>query len=337
MKGMSIMKRDAYVDNARLILIFFVVFGHMIQPFIKDSQAINTLYLWIYTFVMPAFIFLSGFFAKGIDNKQELIKLAKKLLLPYVMFQLIYTAYYFFIGKEGWLNSIFYPHWALWFLISLFSWHVLLTVFKKLTPIKGILVAVFLGLIVGYVDEIGHLFSLSRTIVYFPFFLAGYWATREQINTLKINKLKIFSVFIMIATAFFIYSSGGFQTGWLLGSKSYIYLGFASSGAFIRLIVYVTKAFMAISILAWIPQQRLIFTHLGERTVYVYLLHGFFIQFFRENSFFEVNSLFDLLGLATISAAIVLILSTRVVLTVWQPAVEGKITNIINSLKQKAH
>lgn len=76
------MKRDAFFDNAKLLLIFFVVFGHMIQPFIGESNAIHTLYMWVYTFSMPAFIFLAGFFAKGSGNMAYILQLTKKLLFP---------------------------------------------------------------------------------------------------------------------------------------------------------------------------------------------------------------------------------------------------------------
>src|SRR5690625_864252 len=117
---MRYLERNAYFDNAKIILIFLVVFGHLIQPFISASSELNTLYLWIYTFHMPAFIFLAGFFAKGSGNKEYIINLAKKLLIPYILFQLLYTGYYFFIGKENWQTGIFYPHGPFWFLFSLF-------------------------------------------------------------------------------------------------------------------------------------------------------------------------------------------------------------------------
>ncbi|MEM5595768.1 acyltransferase family protein [Niallia circulans] len=58
-------QRDYYFDNAKFILIFFVVFGHFIQSFINDNQNIYTLYKVIYTFHMPAFILISGFLPKG--------------------------------------------------------------------------------------------------------------------------------------------------------------------------------------------------------------------------------------------------------------------------------
>src|SRR5699024_53133 len=104
---MRYLERNAYFDNAKVILIFLVVFGHLIQPFISASSELNTLYLWIYTFHMPAFIFLAGFFAKGSGNKEYIINLAKKLLIPYIFFQLLYTGYYFFIGKENWQTEYF--------------------------------------------------------------------------------------------------------------------------------------------------------------------------------------------------------------------------------------
>lgn len=125
------MERNAFFDNAKFILIFLVVFGHMIQPFTDGSTTINTLYMWIYTFHMPAFILLAGFFAKGSGNISYILNLIKKLLVPYLIFQLIYTGYYFIIGKSGWQNDLFHPQWALWFLFSLFCWHLLLYWFKK--------------------------------------------------------------------------------------------------------------------------------------------------------------------------------------------------------------
>ncbi|WP_426638635.1 acyltransferase family protein [Priestia aryabhattai] len=58
-------KRDAYFDNVKFILIVLVVFGHLLTPFINDEQWLRTLYIFIYTFHMPAFILISGYFAKG--------------------------------------------------------------------------------------------------------------------------------------------------------------------------------------------------------------------------------------------------------------------------------
>lgn len=318
------MNRNAYFDNAKVFLIFMVVFGHLIQPFIDGSHGMNTMYLWIYTFHMPAFIFLAGFFAKGSANWKYIKNLAKKLLVPYLIFQLLYTAYYFFIGKEGWQSGIFYPQWALWFLFSLFSWHILLTWFKKIPAAAGIITAIVLGLVAGYFGDIGHEFSLSRTIVFFPFFLMGYWMTKDQVMVLKRKGFQFAAVGVLLVVAGAIYIAPEFNSGWLLASKSYGDLGLPEFGGLARLLVYGTSAAMSFSALALIPTSHSKLTKYGTRTLYVYLLHGFFIQFFREANLFEVNNYFDVIGLAVIAASIVFVLSSRPIQGLWQPIIEGK-------------
>lgn len=330
------MKRNAYFDNAKLVLIFLVVFGHMIQPFIDGSSGINTLYMWIYTFHMPAFIFLAGFYAKGSGNKTYIVKLAKNLLVPYLIFQLLYTVFYFFIGKDGWQAGVFHPHWSLWFLCSLFGWHILLSLFKKAPAVLSVSLAVLIGLFVGYFGEIGHTFSLSRTFVFFPFFLLGFWLTEKHVMWLKRKSVKMGSLIVLLAVGAAIYFAPDFNSGWLLASKSYSDLGMPAYGGLARLLVYVTSALMAMSILAWIPVSNSRLTHFGTRTLYVYLLHGFLIQVFREADVFQVNGVFGVLGIALLSAAIVLLLSTKPVQGLWQPFIEGRATIIKQTYERTA-
>lgn len=328
------MERNAYFDNAKLFLIFTVVFGHMLQPYVGDSRGINTLYMWMYTFNMPAFIFLAGFFAKGSGNVNYILKLAKKFLIPYIIFQLVYTGFYFLIGKGNWQTSLFNPHWAMWFLLSLFSWHVLLCWFKKLPTSIGLILSVLIGLIVGYVGDIGSLFSLSRTFVFFPFFLIGYSITEKQVMILKRKEIKIISIAVLTIIAIAIYVAPDFNSGWLLASKSYDDLGMPGLGGFARSLVYSTSILMSISILAWIPTKKYHVTYIGSRTLYVYLLHGFFIQFFRETDLFVVDHVLDVIGLGILSAMIVWFLSRKPVLGLWQPLIEGKATVIKNALEK---
>ncbi|ASK62022.1 hypothetical protein CFK37_07540 [Virgibacillus phasianinus] len=328
------MGRTAYFDNAKLALIFLVVFGHMIQPFTDGSQGINTLYMWIYTFHMPAFIFLAGFFAKGRGDKQYIMNLAKKLLLPYLIFQVIYSGYYFILGHDDWQTGVFSPHWALWFLFSLFSWHVLLYFFKKIPAPYSIALSVIVGLVVGYFGEIGHTFSLSRTFVFFPFFLIGYWVTKDHVMFLKRKSVQWASLAVMAIVAVAIFIAPEFNSGWLLASESYGDLGLPELGILARTLVYATSALMAMSILAWIPVKENMLTKLGTQTLYVYLLHGFFIQFFRDVDLFEVNGAVDLVGLAVIAGSIVLFLSSKPIQVVSQPVIEGKITTVWNLFNQ---
>nr|MCX3330604.1 acyltransferase family protein [Bacillus pacificus] len=76
--------RDSYFDNAKFLLIFLVVFGHILRSFINDNEFMLYLYKFIYTFHMPAFILVSGFFAKGFKRSGYVKKLAVKLIIPYL-------------------------------------------------------------------------------------------------------------------------------------------------------------------------------------------------------------------------------------------------------------
>ncbi len=51
------------------------------------------LYKFIYTFHMPAFILVSGYFAKNFKRKGYVKKLAVKLIIPYLIFQGIYSVF----------------------------------------------------------------------------------------------------------------------------------------------------------------------------------------------------------------------------------------------------
>ncbi|WP_085506330.1 acyltransferase family protein [Thalassobacillus devorans] len=318
------MKRDALFDNAKFILIFLVVFGHMIQPFTDGSKPMYTLYMWIYTFHMPAFILLAGFFAKGAGNKGYIAKLAKKLLFPYLIFQTIYTGYFFFIGKESWATGLFYPHWSLWFLVSMFCWHLLLQLFSRIPPLAGMAITVSIGVLVGYFDTIGHAYSLSRTFVFFPFFLAGYWLSKENIAQWRTVPVRIVSLAVMAVVAGLLITLPEINSGWLLGSKSYAVLNMENWGGLIRLGTYMLAGLMIVSVIAWMPGREIRWTSLGQRTLYVYLLHGFFIQYFRQIDAFKVDGILDVFGLAVLSMLIVLLLSSKPALTLAQPFIEGK-------------
>lgn len=332
------MKRNAYFDNAKLLLIFLVVFGHAIQPFVSESNSIGTLYMWIYTFHMPAFIFLAGFFAKGGGTIRYIANLAKRLLIPYVIFQILYTGYYFIIGKNNWLTEhIFYPHWSLWFLVSLFCWHMLLILYKRMPIYSGISIALLSGILIGYFDNVEHTFSLSRTFVFFPFFLLGFHVTIEQIQWLKQRSVKLIALITIVLFAIIIYYLPNINAGWLLASKSYQSLGLDYLDGLARLSVYATSTITAASILSLISKHRFSFTHLGERTLYVYLLHGFFIQYFREANLFEVTNLFGVSGMAFLSALIVFALANRFIVTIWQPLIEISTVRLQNYFRELKH
>jgi fucose 4-O-acetylase-like acetyltransferase len=274
---------------------------------------------------MPAFIIISGFFAKGIYEKGYIWKLTKKLILPYVLFQVIYGFFYYFLhGKETFKLELLDPKWSLWFLISLFFWNILLLIFNKLKPGTSLAIAVSIGLVAGFADWIANYLSLSRTLVFFPFFLAGYLLNKEHFQMLRTGKAKIAAALIMLAVTIGIICFPDLNEKWFFGSKPYSEF---ESGHFLgmwkRAGVYAIQFAMAGSFFAFVPGRRFFFTSWGKNTLYVYLLHGFIVRLFRGSSLEEyLNETFTLPILIFASFVLTALLSSKYVTSLTQPFIE---------------
>ncbi|MEH7097057.1 acyltransferase family protein [Neobacillus vireti] len=274
-------KRSKFFDNAKFILIFLVVFGHIISPLKEQDGILFTLYTAIFLFHMPAFILISGYFAKGYRKKGYLKKSVQKILIPYLIFQMIYSIYYYLIGQEEKLAFDFlHPHWSLWFLLSLFFWNLLLYVFAKLKWL-GLGAAIILGIAIGYVADAGSFLSLSRTFVFFPYFLLGFLLNANQLKRVVRSKYSL-PIGIMIIIATMIFFGMGFPKDavpWLLGDTSYANMGGLQWwDGLVRLLQYVLTLLVVFGFLALIPSTQYKLTKIGERTLYVYLFHGFIIK-----------------------------------------------------------
>jgi len=106
--------RIVWVDIAKGIGIILVVFGHMI-----DLHSFPGMYIW--SFHMPLFFFLSGMFMQDTLSLYLIQRRARQLLLPCIVFAIIsYAVMYFVLRRPvDLLNSQSLPG-PLWFLTTLF-------------------------------------------------------------------------------------------------------------------------------------------------------------------------------------------------------------------------
>lgn len=285
-------KREPYFDNAKLILIFLVVLGHLIQPLSGRSALLEDVYYFLYFFHMPAFILISGFFSKNYDKPGYLKETTKKLLYPYVMFQFIYSLFYMAIDRQHeWSFNLLIPHWSLWFLLSLFCWNVLLYLFGKWHPAVGMTVALGLGLGVGYLKGIDDWLSLSRTLVFFPFFLLGFYLKPSFFSWLRQRAQKVWAAGLFVVFALLVHYSDAINKYWVFGSQPYDhFLENAEIGGLLRLAIYGASILLTFSFFVFVPNHEFRVTHWGRNTLYTYLLHGFLIKGLRATSFEDVAS-----------------------------------------------
>lgn len=89
--------RDEFWDVTKALLIFTVVLGHTLE--INLDNRINlALYNTIYTFHMPLFVFLSGYFSKKYNDISSFWSSSGKILETCLVFQILSIIIeYFFI------------------------------------------------------------------------------------------------------------------------------------------------------------------------------------------------------------------------------------------------
>lgn len=162
--------RQSRLDFLKLLLVLLVIAGHVIERYsLGQGQVI---YRWLYLFHMPAFIFLSGMFSHALLDARGGQRLLATVVLPLIVHQLALKgldAYWF---NRPFALGLSVPYWALWYLMSLLLWRLLLPLIMG-TP-HPLLLAITLSLAAGWFKDFGYAWSLSRTLVYLPFFVAGH-------------------------------------------------------------------------------------------------------------------------------------------------------------------
>lgn len=271
----SLKKRNYLLDNLKVILIFSVVFGHTIEYYISQSDVLRGIYMYIYIFHMPLFIYISGYLSK--KSSKSTIKIIGSLLIPYIFFNIVwYTSVYFVTGKN--MFSLIYPGWTLWYLISLFFWRISL---KYLIKIKYILpISFILGLLIG-LDKTGeNILSLSRTIVFLPFFLLGYYTKEEDLDKISnFNKsisILIFIVFMILALCIAKYEVVDYK--FLYNSHAYYTNNLTiKQGLLFRSILYVCSIVLSISVISLVPSTQVFYSKYGKNTMNIYVFHVYLV------------------------------------------------------------
>lgn len=118
-------KRITYLDIAKCIAIFLVLWGHAITQLMNHEVTDNRCYMFIYAFHMPLFMTMSGFFAKGSMN-MNLGGLFKKkfiqLIIPAFSFGVLWYIHDVIVGARAFSVKAFsfLEAECFWFLKCLF-------------------------------------------------------------------------------------------------------------------------------------------------------------------------------------------------------------------------
>ena len=310
--------RNPVLDNAKFLMIFVVVFGHCLEPFIKSIPSFKALYNFIYSFHMPVFIMISGMLSSEVFNSNTLKKHIRTLLIPFIVFTVIYESWHYLLfSNASWYIKELLPHWILWFLPSLFFWRLLHPLVTKIPAF--FVLSILLSLSIATIPEGIKTFGFLRTFYFWPFFLLGYQFKPILIkfmNSSSKGKVPAWGVVITSLIGFLWF--GDFNYKIFYGSQTYLNLDqTVLVGIFYRLIIYLISFLTCISIIAIIPKEIPVPNNWKKNTLYVYLWHGLLTKIFKDMKVFDTISTWNIFGvfitLTILSILLTVAFSTQLV------------------------
>jgi fucose 4-O-acetylase-like acetyltransferase len=341
-------RRVPFWDNARWVTITLVVVGHALLKLIAGSDAAYSTYLFIYLFHVPVFVTVAGYFAKSTPpNARSLKRLLTDIVFPYLIFETVWSLIKWAVS--GTLDLDYTTaSWTLWFLISLGVWRVTLPYLVMLR--FPLVFAIAISVAAGYLDNVDSALALSRTAGLLPFFVFG-WKIRQSgvterwlhLRAAVIWRWRAASIALFAAVA--VTLSVGIGTWrdllirrFLLYDEQYDSFGYHewwAGGA--RLALIAIGMLLAVAFLTLIPRRHTFFTAWGAATMYIYLLHSFFLYPLRESGVLDKQSSpLYLIGMIVLAVAMSILLSQRFVHRIFQPVIQPKATWLFRKEALKA-
>ncbi|MGC4906634.1 acyltransferase family protein [Streptomyces cyaneofuscatus] len=273
-------RRDPYFDNVKYLAIVLVAVAHAWEPVMDGSRAARALYMIVYTFHMPAFILISGYFSRTFDMSSPKVKrLITGVAVPYVLFETAYSLFKRYVDDSPDTSiTLVDPLFLTWFLIALFIWRVTTPIW--LTLRHPLPVALAIAMLASVSPDIGDDLDLQRVFQFLPFFVLGLLMKPEHFQLIRRREVRLLALPLFAGALLFAYwIAPRMQLGWLYRANSAQEMDAPWwSGAVMSLALFGCALALTIGFLAWVPRRNMWFTVLGAGTICGYLLHGFLVK-----------------------------------------------------------
>ncbi|MEI5097349.1 acyltransferase family protein [Streptomyces sp. PmtG] len=323
-------KRDSFFDNAKYLAIVLVAMGHAWEPLRDDSRAAAALYISVYTFHMPAFIVISGYFSKSFDAAPgRMRRLVTGIAVPYVLFEIAYTLF------KRWADddptqpiSLLDPWYLTWFLAALFIWRLTTPLWKVLRwPVP---VALAVAALASVSPHIGDDVDFQRVLQFLPFFVLGVCLKPEHFQMVRRREARLLALPIgAVALVCAYWAAPRMNAAWFYRRDAAQELAApAWTGPLMTLALFGCSMILVACFFAWVPGRTLWFTALGAGTLYGYLLHGFLAKGSRFWDWYEHDWIHQPLGEVAVTlaaATVVTLLCTPPVQRAFRFAMEPKL------------
>lgn len=323
-------QRDPYFDNAKYLAIVLVALGHSWEPLRDGSRAAGALYVFVYTFHMPAFMVISGYFSRSFQGKpHQLKRLLTGVAVPYVLFEVAYTLFKRWADDDPtYPISLLDPWYLTWFLGALFIWRLTTPLWK--TVRWPVALALAVAVLASISPDIGDDMDLQRVLQFLPFFVIGLFLKPEHFDLVRGGRARLLSLpVVALALVVAYWAVERMNAAWFYHYNSAQEMGAPWwVGVIMTFALFGCSMVLTACFLAWVPGRHMWFTALGAGTLYGYLLHGFVAKGSRFGDWYEVDWVhtpLGAIGVTCIAAALITVLCTPPVQRVFRFAMEPKL------------
>lgn len=323
---MAVNHKDIKLSNLKGILIFLVVFGHFIEIYKHEYYQ---LYVFIYAFHMPLFVFISGYLAK----RMRLSKILNLILL-YLIFQTFFNWVLYKTGDYPLQFTYGTPHFHLWYIVSLGFWYGLVWIISKLNLntfgkwITFLIVFIISFLSRWYTNDVvefvriyydnftSYTLSYQRTLSFMPFFFLGYFMSKKSLtsiyNSLK-NRLAIvvLLIFTMLITFFYVEYAYGVESVFRgsFGVDKYLEVGDGFAEYVLKITIhYVLALWLCYLLFNLISNKQHVLTKWGDHSLMIFLFHPVAVFILRQTEFMDEwafdTKLFTMLFIAMVTTIV---------------------------------
>ena len=289
-------RRDVDFDMLKYILVCLVVLGHLLECTFSTNPINEKVYLFIYSFHMPAFILLSGYFFEKIEWGKSW-QSSVNLLLVAIIFQILYFGDPLgefvrggvkFGSLDGLYSNVVHLYKpVVWYIVALAWWRIIF----MLIPIRWLeykrmllIGTIVLSIIVGWIP-LDHAFVFQRTFAFFPYFILGYIAKSKKWKE-WLKSIKWYYPAVIVALYSLILCIVPHIPLSML-EQCFSYGSVGNNPLLIMVMRFVSYFWQlpltlaVISLLIKIPLYRW-FVNEGKYTLFVYVYHAFLVYFIHK-------------------------------------------------------
>ena len=341
--------RDPWIDNVKGLLIICVILGHLDSPILEKSVELSIFYKLINFFDIPCFLFLSGFLAKRKIDQKDYRGILTRLVIPYFLIDLVFWIFtcYFPNGLDilPYLSTMnaqpLIPKFHLWYLFAVMVYYLFTPVladhFKGWKGVIALFLCFACSLLTGLANEFQYM-KVSKVIAYYPYFLTGYYFQKDWLYTFR-DKL-ICKLAAIPVVAFGIYFFIQYHDR-IYGQIFFLVKPYTDypekctefiPAIWQRGIFLVTSVIFSLAVMSLVTRRWTPFAFVGKRSLYVYIIHGFFILALRawNNYHYAVYDLIDtnqkILYLQLAGVALAFLLSSGPFTWLFRPLLEPRIS-----------